>query len=102
MTYMVEKANENLTLQVQYCKKRPVKVILKSLDDKDKIMSNLNKLRNADTVLCGISVCEDYTQEEQKQRTRRPEEEQGGKCFLLESLGNTKRWVEGGEVTAPN
>ena len=47
-------------------KKRPVKVILKNLDDKDNIMSNLNKLRNADTALRGISVRDDFTQEERK------------------------------------
>ena len=47
-------------------KKRPVKVILKNADDKEKIMSGLNKLKNADPSLRAISVRDDYTQEERK------------------------------------
>ena len=47
-------------------KKRPVKVILKNKEDKNEIMSNLNKLKNADTALRGISVRDDYTLEERK------------------------------------
>ena len=47
-------------------KKRPVKVILKNKEDKNEIMSNLNKLKNADMALRGISVRDDYTLEERK------------------------------------
>ena len=47
-------------------KKRPVKVILKNSDDKSTIMSNLNKLKNANEDVRGISVRDDYTQEERK------------------------------------
>ena len=47
-------------------KKRPVKVILNNADDKEKIMSNLRKLKDADDNIRGISVREDYTQEERK------------------------------------
>ena len=47
-------------------KKRPVKVILNNTDDKEKIMSELTKLKNADPVIRGISVRDDYTQEERK------------------------------------
>ena len=47
-------------------KKRPVKVILKSSEDKENIVSNLNKLKNADATLRGISVRDDYTIEERK------------------------------------
>ena len=47
-------------------KKRPVKVILKNTDDKEKIMSSLAKLKNADKDIRGISVRDDYTQEERK------------------------------------
>lgn len=45
---------------------RPVKVILKCEDDKNKIMSSLNKLKNADESLRGISVRDDYTIEERQ------------------------------------
>ena len=45
-------------------KRRPVKVILRNLDDKEKIISNLNKLKNAEASIRGISVRDDYTQEE--------------------------------------
>ena len=45
-------------------KRRPVKVILKNLDDKEKIISNLNKLKNAEPSIRGISVRDHYTQEE--------------------------------------
>lgn len=47
-------------------KKRPVKVILKNAEDKRQIMSNLNKLKNAAENIRGISVRDDYTQEERK------------------------------------
>ena len=47
-------------------KKRPVKIILNSRDDKEKIMSELNKLKNAAQTLRQISVCNDYTLEERK------------------------------------
>ena len=47
-------------------KKRPVKVILNSANDKQEIMSNLSKLKNADASLRGISVRDDYTIEERK------------------------------------
>ena len=45
-------------------KKRPVKVILKSAEDKEAIVSNLNKLKNASANIRGISVRDDYTIEE--------------------------------------
>ena len=47
-------------------KKRPVKVILKNSDDKEQVMAGLTKLKNATPDLRGISVCDDYTQEERK------------------------------------
>ena len=47
-------------------KKRPVKVILNNIDDKEKIMSELNKLKNADPTIRRISVRDDYTLEERK------------------------------------
>ena len=47
-------------------KKRPLKVILKSADDKRQILSSLNKLKNADASVRGVSVRDDYTIEERK------------------------------------
>ena len=47
-------------------KKRPVKIILNSSEDKEMIVSNLNKLKNANTSLRSISVRDDYTIEERK------------------------------------
>ena len=45
-------------------KNRLLKVIMSNLDDKEKVMSNLNKLKNANENLRCISVRDDYTQEE--------------------------------------
>ena len=45
---------------------RPVKVVLRNSDDKGQIMSSLNKLKNADESLRGISVRDDYTIEERQ------------------------------------
>ena len=45
-------------------KTRPLKVVMKNSEEKDKIMSSLNKLKNADESLRGISVRDDYTIEE--------------------------------------
>ena len=45
---------------------RPIKVIMKSAADKNKIMSSLNKLKNASEPLRGISVRDDYTIEERQ------------------------------------
>ncbi len=47
-------------------KNRPIKVTMKSAADKNKIMSSLNKLKNANEPLRGISVREDYTIEERQ------------------------------------
>ena len=47
-------------------KKRPVKLILNNGEEKEKIMSMLTKLKNADPNIRGISVREDYTIEERK------------------------------------
>ena len=40
--------------------------MMKNTDDKEKIMSSLAKLKNADEDIRGISVRDDYTQEERK------------------------------------
>jgi hypothetical protein len=47
-------------------KNRPLKVIMKSPEDKNTIMSSLNKLKNADESFRGISVRDDYTLEERQ------------------------------------
>ena len=39
---------------------------MKSIEDKEQVMKNLNKLKNADAALRGISVRDDYTLEERK------------------------------------
>ena len=57
---MIRLGNENADM------KRPLKVIWKSAGDKNEVMSNLNKLKNADAALRGISVRDDYTIEERK------------------------------------
>ena len=45
-------------------KNRLLKVVMSNSDDKEKVMSNLNKLKNANENLRCISVRDDYTQEE--------------------------------------
>ena len=45
---------------------RPVKVVLNNTDDKRKIMSNLNKLKNAEQSFRCLSVRDDYTIEERE------------------------------------
>ena len=45
-------------------KNRLLKVVMLNSDDKEKVMSNLNKLKNANENLRCISVRDDYTQEE--------------------------------------
>ena len=45
-------------------KNRLLKVVMLNSDDKEKVMSNLNKLKNANVNLRCISVRDDYTQEE--------------------------------------
>lgn len=47
-------------------RKRPLKVIMANAEDKQKIMSKLNKLRNADETFRSISVRDDYTIEERE------------------------------------
>ena len=47
-------------------KKRPLKVIMANAEDKNKIMSKLNKLKDADQSLRTISVRDDYTIEERE------------------------------------
>ena len=41
--------------------KRPIKLIMNNENEKDQIMKNLNKLKNADERLKKISVTDDYT-----------------------------------------
>ena len=45
-------------------KKRPVKVIMNTSEEKDRIMSRLNNLKNADEIYRSLSVRDDYTIEE--------------------------------------
>jgi uncharacterized coiled-coil protein SlyX len=45
---------------------RPLKVIMKCPEDKSAVMSSLNKLKNADAPLRGVSVRDDYTIEERQ------------------------------------
>ena len=46
-------------------KKRPVKLVMQSTEDKDQIISRLVNLRNSDEQYKSISVKDDYTLEEQ-------------------------------------
>ena len=47
-------------------KNRPVKLAMKSADDKEKVMSSLKKLKDADAAYHGLSIRDDYTIEERE------------------------------------
>ena len=47
-------------------KKRPVKLVMDSVDDKEQIMARLSNLKNADEVYRTLSVREDYTIKERE------------------------------------
>ena len=48
-------------------KKRPVKVIMNSSNEKDSVMSRLMNLKNADEIYRSLSITDDYTVEERDQ-----------------------------------
>ena len=48
-------------------KKRPIKVVMKMKEDKEKVMKNLGRLRGTIDYFGKISVTEDYTQSEREQ-----------------------------------
>ena len=52
------KPNEN--------KKRPVKLVMSNAGDKDKIMSRLGNIKNADEVYRTLSITDDHTIEERE------------------------------------
>ena len=45
---------------------RPMKVILKSKDDRDKIFANLRKLKGMQHIFGKISISRDYTESDRK------------------------------------
>ena len=45
-------------------KKRPLKIVMKTIDDKTKIMSSLNRLKGTEEIFGKISIREDYTNSE--------------------------------------
>ena len=47
--------------------KRPIKVIIKTKEDQQKVMNSLRKLKGTEDEFGKISVTEDYTQTERKQ-----------------------------------
>ena len=47
--------------------KRPIKVVMKTKEDQQKVMNNLRKLKGTEGEFGKISVTEDYTQTERKQ-----------------------------------
>ena len=47
-------------------KNRPVKLAMKSADDKEKVMSSLKRLKDADAAYHGLSIRDDYTIEERE------------------------------------
>ena len=47
--------------------KRPIKLIMKSTDDKQKVMSNLGRLKNTERYFGRISFKDDYTSNEREQ-----------------------------------
>ena len=48
-------------------KRRPMKVIMNTKEEKEKVMSNLSKLKGTDDYFGRISITEDYTQTEREQ-----------------------------------
>ena len=51
-------------------KRRPIKLVMKSKEDKMKVMSNLNKLKGTENDLGKISVTDDYTNTERDEIRR--------------------------------
>ena len=47
-------------------KSRPIKIVMKSVDDKSLIMGNLDRLKNAPAQFKKINVTDDYTAEERQ------------------------------------
>lgn len=47
-------------------KNRPVKLTMKCVDDKEQVMTNLKKLKNADAEYHRLSIRDDYTMEERE------------------------------------
>ena len=67
------------------------------------------KLKNAGDNIRGLSICDDYTQEDRElmqimhdEAKRRNEEERGRKHQVLESKGRGARWAAGSEGQHPN
>ena len=48
-------------------KKRPIKIVMKSQEDKDKVMSSLGRLKGTERYFGKISVKDDYTTNEREQ-----------------------------------
>ena len=77
--------------------KRPIKLIMNNENEKDQIMKNLNKLKNADERLKKISVTDDYTEDErhliktwvQKANTKNCKEDDNSK-FVWKVRGSPK------------
>ena len=77
-------------------KSRPIKVIMKTTLDKDEVMENLNKLKNAPEKLRNISVTDDYTKEERQiirskvdEANKKTQEEGDGK-YIWKVRGSPK------------
>ena len=55
-------------------KKRPIKIRMSNLNDKELVMSNLSKLKTAPEIFKKISITDDYTAEEREAIKRKVEE----------------------------
>ena len=77
-------------------KSRPLKVIMRNLNDKELVMNNLNKLKNAEDRFRKISITDDYTNEEREAirikvtEAKNKTEVEGGESFIWKVRGSPK------------
>ena len=77
-------------------KSRPIKIIMKSVEDKSFIMGNLGRLQNAPAEFKKISVTDDYTAEERQiiknklNEARNKTEAEGNSVYVYKDRGTPK------------
>ena len=77
-------------------KSRPLKVIMRNLNEKELVMNNLNKLKNAEDKFRKISITDDYTNEEREAikikvtEAKNKTEVEGGGNFIWRVRGSPK------------
>ena len=76
---------------------RPIKIKMKNQNDKDPVMSNLNKLKQASEILRKVSVTDDYTVKEREEIKKQVEEAksktelEGDGKYVFKVRGTQKR-----------